>query len=235
MRVTLGDHPDMSDDLDGLEATYSALGVEVIRLKSKTTDSVFHRDVAAWTPFGLVKARMGKPTRAWEPDHYFEQLGIKPAMTVTGGHFEGADLIWLDCRSAVVATGSRTGLIGAGQVARWLRSHGARVTQVSLPGWHDQHLLGVANVLRGELVTLRKCLPWVDGAVPTSNLRLCDCDYRVKGPNWVTVRSTAVIGDSARQTIWDLQAVGLDVEAVPIDQLLKYGGGVACATGVLEP
>ena len=115
MIVTLGKHPSMNGDLDALHRVYEALGVQVIRLSSGSTDAVFHRDVAAWTPWGLILAHMGKTSRRSEPakwlrklrgpgvfledDPFGHELGkyTTPKYVVPSPcSFEGADLLMVD-------------------------------------------------------------------------------------------------------------------------------------------
>lgn len=237
-RVTLGSHALVNKDLDQLQRIYEELGISVLRLSSSTPDAVFHRDVAAWTPWGLIKCRMGKPSRAWEPDMWFDTVGVAPALEVISpGTFEGADLLWLGVKDAMLATGQRTNFAGAAQVRRWLVEHGADVAVVQLPPWHDQHLLGVANAINGLVFSypgLRSayshlgCFRLEPSALPVQ-------EYQVKGANWISRGRTIVLGDAAVATAKMLREdYGVRVVLTPISYLLEYGGGVACATGILD-
>ena len=152
MIVSLGKHPEMNDNLDRLQAVYEGLGVTVHRYESRTTDAVFHRDVFAWTPWGLIRCRMGKQARAAEPEQWFRDSGLTPALAIEEpDSFEGADLMWLSSSEAIVAVGKRTNPGGAAAVIGWLADHGVRAGQVALPTWHEQHLFGVANCIDGRL------------------------------------------------------------------------------------
>lgn len=223
MIVTLGIWDgELGRDLDRLSDIYVSMGVKVIRLPSLTSDSVFHRDVMAWTPFGIIMARMGKSTRAWEPEVWFNAVGITPVLIIEGsGTFEGADLVFVSKRKAVIGVGQRTSRLGARQVDRWLSKQKVTVTVSYLPSWHDQHLLGVANVLSEKLLRVGQSLPKVD--------------YDVKGPNWVQVGSSIIVPGKATKTIDFLRDLGQAVVPVQTDGLLAHGGGPACATGVIEP
>lgn len=239
MIVTLGDHASMIDDLNGLEAAYERSAVDVIRLYSPTEDSVFHRDVVAWTPYGLIKCRMANAPRRREPDFYFEQIaeyGYEPALTLSNwATFEGADLLWINRSRALLGIGNRTNKQGAYEVADFLKQHGAEVDVVTLPAWHDQHLLGVANAWDGQL--------WADSAFAImlrqvgvrDALMLPGSDWAYKGPNWVSTPTQMVGSGLAMNTqrVLENYYPKLQYHPASIDQLLRHGGGPGCATGIL--
>jgi len=233
MIVTLGQHRAVDKCLDLLQEVYEQLGVTVLRLPSKTSDAVFHRDVAAWTPFGLIKCRMGKISRRWEPEIWFHDVGITSVYRVgTPDTFEGADLLWLNRREAVLACGSRTNTSGASAIFKWLDEEKVLVHQVNLPVWHEQHLLGLANAINGQFIVCDGQEPWTtditnSGVIPST-------DYDMKGPNWVEIGDAVVVGDCCGQTIEVLQARGKRVLSIDISELLAFGGGIACATGIVS-
>lgn len=229
--VTLGDHPAMNDSLARLHEVYESLGVKVTRIPSLTTDSVFHRDVSAWTPWGLIKCRMGKPGRVDEPNAWFDAVGIKAAWEIGGdGTFEGADLLWVGPNTAIVATGARTNEEGATVVSEFLKRKGARVHQVRLPDWHDQHLLGVANYAAGRVWS------FPDVALPKEYCthRLPMEEYALKGSNWVAVKKMIVLPSDCDEGARRITMGGACTVSLNVSSLLEHGGGVACATGRLS-
>jgi len=238
MIVTLGNHPAMNEDLDRLQATYESLGVEVRRSQRvTTTDAVFHRDVAAWFPWGemLRPQMMGKESRRHEVAEWMEEFHPLVKYTLKQGTFEGADLLWLNSRHCVLANGQRTNEVGAKELAYFLEFLDFNVTRVTLPEWHEQHLLGILNVVRGARIFVDdKAVPqvpeegWLADAVQVPHY-----EYAQKHTNFVQVDGSVVINAGAKVTIGKLEH-WCDVVPVEIPSLLAHGGGVACATGIIQ-
>lgn len=232
----------MNDDLGRLEDLYTELGVRVIRCKSETTDSVFHRDVQAWSPFGSIAGEhMGKESRRWEKPRYLEQfadhfIGGRPRFTAPEGSFEGADVMWINSRHCVMARGTRSNATAVGHIATWLRFMDIVVTVVDIPDWHDQHLLGIMNVVRGwKIFVDDRAVPespetgWLAGAVLVPH-----DEYNQKATNFVQTDEGIVVPAGAHRTIELLEESGVPVYSIEIPQLLAHGGGVACATGIIQ-
>ena len=229
MKITLGWHKALRNDLDILAVTYAHIGVEVQRIESKTTDAVFHRDVMSWTPYGLVKCRMGKRSRRWEPDVWFTKMDLEPALVIEApGTFEGADLLWMSNGLGVIGIGARTNWVGAMQLYHWLEMKGAVVAVVELPRDHDQHLLGVFNELGGQAFSYTSCYELFQYFDPTC---LPDDERDQKGVNWVEFKEYAIVN---RACIHAVVAATHFKTVIPlqIPQLLAHGGGIACATGI---
>ena len=236
MIVTLGRHEAMNKDLDSLQKVYEDLGVRVDRYDSKTTDSVFHRDVAAWSPFGHVAGQlMGKESRRWEKDVWFSDCELDCRFTTPDGTFEGADLMWINSRHCVIAVGQRSNEAGVTHLRQWLEFMDIVVTIVHLPDWHEQHLLGLCNVVRGWTVFIddRACPEVPESGWLRDAILVPHDEYRHKHTNFVQVDGSVVICDQAKKTIALLEA-HCDVHPVSIDSLLAHGGGVACATGIRQ-
>jgi N-dimethylarginine dimethylaminohydrolase len=242
MIVYVAEHPEMKRDLDNLAKVYEDLGIATYRYPAMTQDAVFLRDVFGFTPLGLIRGQaMGKPTRRHEPTLFFSHTLRHHEYWLPEGHFEGADLLWTTPRHVVIGVGTRTNITAAHLIEQWLASKdpGTTVHITGFPDWHDQHLLGLANVVHGWRLyvderALEECgderPPWVWPDV----IALPHDEYKTKHSNWVQYRDNIVIGDQNEKTIKLLEASGANVIPVCIDQLLEHGGGVACATGMVQ-
>lgn len=247
MIVYLADYPPLNDDLNRLAEVYTSLGVEVRRHKVKDADAVFLRDVFGWTPFGLVRpAYMGKKSRCWEPAHFFTATVQRPWTWLTTGSFEGADLLFLSSREYILGLGARTTKESADQLVDRIANAGSNrhyethmvAHVVELPDWHDQHVLGLMNVVRvptgfvGFADENVLGLSWMNGWVA-----LPHDEYEQKHSNWVQVGSHVVINERCEKTIQLIRdwCPEVEVMGVPIPNLVAHGGGVACSTGVIVP
>lgn len=227
MKVSLGMHPDMARNLRALQATYEKLEVEVDITPSPTSDSVFHRDPFAWTPYGIIGGRMRYKPRQWEPQQW-EGYDF----SVARGYFEGADILWVNQTEYVLAIGARTCITGAAEVRNWIYDKAGIVPilNVELPGWHYQHLLGVANKIGSQLF----CVEMLSHRFPRdTTVLLPQSEYKQKNTNWVEVGNHVVINERCTETIKILEPYA-SIVPVDISELIEYGGGPACATGILE-
>lgn len=226
MKVTLGWHPEMKE-LDTLSGVYRTLGVDVAVVQCVSADAVFHRDVVAWTPYGLIKAKMTKPNREWEPGVWFSMMALEPAMEVSFmGKFEAADLLWAGDK-AILAQGDRTNRYGVMQVQKFLEHFGTEVIKVDLPDWHDQHLLGVMNYYNGELFVHPDFK--LDGfPLPTTPLT-----KEFKATNFVVVDDTIITSVQCPES---LQILSEKAKVIALDfrHVHHHGGGIGCASGIYD-
>ncbi len=240
MIVYVAEHEAMQKDLDNLAQVYADLGIATYRYPVEETDAVFLRDVFAFTPLGLVRPQMmGKSSRSSEIHRFFDITRRHWEHTLPEGCLEGADLLWTTSSHVIIGLGTRTNLVAARHLEHWLtyKARNMTVTITGFPAWHDQHLLGLANVVQGWNIfcdekALAECgdepPAWLTGCIP-----LPHDEYKTKHSNWVQYRDNIVIGDRNKQTIKLLEP-HCNVIPVPIDQLLEHGGGVACATGMVQ-
>ena len=231
MKITLGQHPKIQQ-LDQIATTFEELGVEVVRLPSATTDAVFHRDVAAWTPFGHIQCRMGKASRAWEPSVWLDAVGINPRLVIQSPNtFEGADLLWVDPYLALIGIGSRTNVGGAKAVLEFLSSYGVVTILVTLPLWHKQHLLGLANAVKGQLYGYGVICKQTQCFDP---IKINQQGYSQKAINWVELPASGLAVNKHAVQWLAKPCKRMQVVPLSIEGLLQYEGGLACAIGVLN-
>jgi arginine deiminase len=232
---------------DALAAAYRKAGVEVYYLDPDgqvLPNSLFCADLLFMTPQGAILARPASTVRAGEEIHVARRLAaldVPILLSVHGsGVFEGADAIWIDEDTALVATGLRTNEAGADQVTWVLQNIGAQVVRVDLP-FGSMHLMG----------TLRLAGPGIavgyPGRTPHRAVRaLRERGYRLlwapamdevkrMALNFVTLGPWKILMAAncpCTQALYESE--GVECVTVEIDELAKAAGGMGCLTGILK-
>jgi N-dimethylarginine dimethylaminohydrolase len=254
MRVVLADvpmFPELLSDITRLADEYTKLGIEVkwypVPEERATKDSVFLRDVFAWTPFKFVRPQsMGKESRQWEStaffEHFFpEEKDRHQYYWLQEGTFEGADLLFTTLRHAFIAIGKRTSEAAATRLVEWLEHKDPYCTNdvLYLPDWHEQHLLGLVNAVQGDQIYIDSRVKdecgenapvWVEDAIALPHE-----EYNLKHTNWTQYQDKIILNSSCSKTRAVLESRGLTVIPVDIPALVAQGGGVACTTGIWQP
>ncbi|WP_431727105.1 dimethylarginine dimethylaminohydrolase family protein [Verrucosispora sp. TAA-831] len=244
-RVDLGA---MRAETEAVAAAFTDAGVEVV-LARPAADTppnfVFTRDLFVATPAGVVVGRTAAAQRAGEERHAAAALaaaGYPLLATVTGtATLEGADALWLDRDTVMVGVGFRTSATGAECLRRVLADQGVQVVTVRLgPG--VQHLLGAVTFLDERLAA-------VHTAAATDDLRalLRSRDVRAvefapddellrrRGMNLVALGPRrALMPTGAPGIRRRLEAVGVTVTEVGVDQHVRAAGALGCMTGILH-
>ncbi len=230
-----------------LAEAYRAAGVEVLEMAPSDThpNAMFCADLLAMTAEGAILARPASTVRAGEEVAVATALAaarIPILATLTAGAvFEGADLMWLDEETALVARGLRTNDDAIDQIERVLDNLDATVTPVDLPVG-CMHLMGVLRILAPDLA-----VAWPKRTPHRAVALLEEVGYRVAYPpeevpereigtglNAVTLGPRRVLmpaGCPGMRAFYE----GLGVEALetPVDELRKAAGAVGCLTAVL--
>jgi arginine deiminase len=238
----------MRRDHDALAEVYRRAGVAVHYLEPGITpppNTLFVRDLFFTTPEGAILARPASTVRAGEERHVARRLadlGLPILRSVRGsGAFEGADALWLDEKTALLATGLRTNVEGATQVESLLREMGVEVIRVGLP-YGVMHLLGVLNFADRDLA-----VAW-PGRVPYRAVEAVrERGYKVlwlpdevearqgMALNFVTLGPRHVLMPAGCPlTRATYEAAGISCQEVAIGELLKAAGGMGCLTGILS-
>ncbi len=233
---------------DGLAAAYRAAGV-VVHLMTPPAppppNLMFMADLLFMTPEGAILGRPASTVRAGEERlaaARLADLGVPILGSVHGsGHFEGADALWLDPGTVLLARGRRTNAEGARQVAGLLAELDAATVVVDLPP-ASMHLMGVLRLLDHDLA-----LAWPGRAPEPAVAALAERGFTVlQGPNLgEAVRGFALnlvplgprrvlmpAGNPHTRAV--LESAGVACREVAVDELAKAAGAVACLTGVLE-
>lgn len=232
---------------DALAQAYRRAGIAVHYLNPKgtvTPNTLFCADLFFMTPQGAILGRPASTVRAGEEVHVARRLAalnVPILLSVHGaGTFEGADAVWVDENTALVATGLRTNDVGADQVAWALQSLGAEVIRVDLP-FGSMHLMGTLRLAGPEIAVghpgrtphravraLRERgyrFLWAPDPDETARMAL---NFVPLGPNRI------LMADGCSRTRVAYEAAGIECVTVEIDELAKAAGAMGCLTGVLK-
>ena len=233
---------------DALAEAYRHAKVQVHYVNPAVTpppNTMFVRDLFFMTPEGAILARPASPVRAGEERHVacrLADLGVPIIRSIRGkGTFEGADALWLDEKTVLLASGLRTNEEGANQVEQMLKEMGLEVIRVELP-YGTMHLLGTLNFADRDLA-----VAW-SGRVPFKAVQalrerdfemlwLPDEEEAVKGMalNFVTLRPRCVLMPAnCPKTSSVYKASGIKCIEVDISEFIKAAGGIGCLTGILK-
>lgn len=231
-----------------LQEAYRQAGVQVYLLDPDgpvPPNAMFCRDLFFMTPEGAVLARPASTVRAGEERlvaRTLTALGVPILLSVHGtGTFEGADALWLDDGTVLLATGLRTNASGADQVEGLLCGMGVEVVRVGLP-YGSMHLLGELNLAGPDLAFARPGrVPWA--AVEALRGR----GYRVlflpdeeeagigMALNFVPLEPYRVLMPAGcPRTRSFYEAAGVNCIEIEIGELRRAAGGMACLSGILR-
>jgi len=233
---------------DRLVEAYRAAGVSVLNVepdKIPPPNQMYVTDLFFMTPEGVILARPASTVRAGEERfvaNKLVELGIPILRCVRGrGVFEGADAQWINSNAVILATGLRTNVEGATQVASLLTELDVEVVQVRLP--HEaMHLMGTLRFVAKDLaICWRTRTP--DAAVEA----LRDYGYDVAfipdeneakfgmALNFVTLGPKHIVmpaGNPKTQSFYE--HIGIKCITVEVDELHKGAGGIGCLTGIIK-
>ena len=169
-------------------------------------------------------------------------LGIPVLRSVRGqGTFEGADALWLDPQTVLLATGLRTNAEGAAQVASLLQEMGIVVIQVGLP-YGAMHLMGTLRFADRDLaiawpghvpyavVEALRARGYTVLFIPDEGEAVCGMAL-----NFVTLDPRRILmatGNPITQAFYE--DAGIACQVVEVDEILKAAGGIGCLTGIME-
>lgn len=244
----------MYDELSAYAQVLEDQGVEVVRrnLPDRLSDGrvpyngVFTRDQLTLTPEGAICARMASEVRAGEELIIQDSLARTRVPSLFRVHrdavHEGADLLWLGPSRALLGLGARTDAAAALQIRRVLAMQGVSLDVVGVPRC-VQHLLGVLQivgpstaVVRGQLLAARAFALLRNLGFTVVDLAETDEVAHGQAMNFTVLRpGEVVMAAGCPNTERTLRHAGIAVvRAIDIPNLIKAGGGLACATGILE-
>jgi dimethylargininase len=230
---------------DGLAATLDALGARVHVLDHEPADDpdlVYVFDPLLVTDAGAIPLRPGKPNRSDEPavlERWLNDAGVPTAGRIEApGTVEAGDTVWLRDGLFVIGRTLRTNDAGAKQLATIV---GGDVRIVDVPYWKGPaelvHLMSVISPVSDDLAVV--FLPLLPAGLHEwlveLGIRMVEVpeeEYATLGCNVLAVRpGVVVVADGNPVTRRGLEAVGVEVHAIPLHEVGENGsGGVTCLT-----
>lgn len=232
---------------DAMAEAYRAAGVQVLEVPEiapPTPNRMFCADLFAMTPQGAILARPASTVRAGEEVAVAAGLAaarVPILRTLTGtATFEGADLMWLDERTAIVGLGLRTNEQAARQITETLAGIGVETLVVDMP-FGTMHLMGMLRIVDRNLA-----IAWPRRTPHRAVLALRERGYRVeflpaadevqanRALNFVTLGPRRILmpGGNGPTRAW-YEGLGIEVLETPTTELRKAAGAVGCLTGIV--
>ncbi len=239
----------MREDHDRLADFYRENGVEVFYVKKQRPDrpnAFFMRDLMFMTPQGAIIGRPAIPSRRGEERYVAEalaRLGVPIIKTINGGGiFEGANAMWIDRKTAILASGARGNKEGLEQVQIELERQGVEdFIYMQIPYGHA-HIDGILNMAREDLAIVHAPqVPYdVCAALKNKGIEIIEAPSRTEaketmGINFVAIKPGLVVQPQGNPRCREvLEKKGVKVLTVEIFELLKGWGGIHCATAFLK-
>ncbi len=244
----------IQNEYDRLIKVYKKLGIKIFFIHTrpqKENDNLhlfnimFTRDLFFMTPRGCILSRMFSEVRRDEVKYVERKLRaihVHIRKAVDGdGTFEGADALWVHDKLVVVGVGKRTNQKGFQQVKETLKQDNIKCVGVPAPQ-KALHLLGAIQCVASDLALVRIALvdKMIVNLLRKNNMRVVSIPENQEitmrqAMNIVTVAPRKIIiPEGCPLTRMIYEKAGLTVIAeVPISQLARGGGGLACATGIV--
>lgn len=232
---------------DQLADAYRAAGVEVHLADAGSAarpNQMFCADLVFMAQEGAILARPASRQRAGEERFVAAKLaalGIPILRTLTGNAvFEGADAMWLDPATVVIARGLRTNQAGIDQIGAVLREIGVAAMAADIP-YGTMHLMGMFRMAGPDLAVCwpRRTPHALVAALHERGIGVIflpeelDAE-RGAAMNFVTLAPRRILmpaGCAGAQAIYE--AHGIECLTSPCHELAKAAGAVGCLTAVL--
>jgi dimethylargininase len=219
---------------DAYEWALVELGCTVRRIGAPPDlpDAVFIEDTAVMFPEAAVIARPGAETRQPETAAVREALrrfGMPMREVAEPATLDGGDVLRIG-RQVFIGSSTRTNATAVSQMRRFLRPLGYKVHLVPVEGC--LHLKSAVTAVALDTVLING--DWVPADAFTG-LDVIDVDPdEPAGANALLVDDVVIYAAGFPKTRARLEAKGLSVRVVDVDELAKAEGGVTCCSLVFE-
>lgn len=234
---------------DGLAQVYKDYGVKVHYVEEQRIDrpnAVYCRDLMFMTAEGAIITRPGMAARRGE-ERYIAQalakIGVPIIRTINGdGIFEGANAMWVDRKTVILATSSRTNKSGYEQVEYELKRMGVQdILHMQIP-YSNIHIDGLLNFASNDVVMLHaQQVPYdICDTLKRKGIKILEAPstkevVETLGCNFVAIRPGLVIQPAGNPRCKELlEDNGIKVISIDMSEFLKGRGAVHCATAFLK-
>ncbi len=234
---------------DKLTDIYQQHGVKVHYVQEQRSDrpnAVFMRDLVFMTPEGAIIGRPAMASRRGEERYAAQalaELGVPILHTVhRKGIFEGANAMWVDRNTVILATGARTNQQGFEQVKKVLqRLEVENILHMQIPYGHA-HIDGLLNFASQDTAMIyAPRVPYdICARLKDRGIKLLEAPSRTEatqtlGVNFVAIRPGLVVQPAGNPRCKSLlQEHGVEVITVDLSEILKGWGAVHCITAFLK-
>ncbi|WP_229727520.1 dimethylarginine dimethylaminohydrolase family protein [Sporolactobacillus putidus] len=235
----------MQEQHDRMTSVLKEEGVEVIPLEEDDellTNNLFARDVGMVIPGGLILARFALKFRYGETRRTLKtaaKIGMPVLASIQGeGFVEGGSFMVLDRKTAITGRSIRVNQAGVDQLRAILSWQGMELIVVDLPSSmiHLDEVFNMVDVNKA-LVDPANLPHWFLQMLQQRGIELIYTDP-LDPPmttNCLCLSPGKVLFTSLGQrTIEALEQAGVEVIAIPVDELNKMGGGIHCSSLVLQ-
>ncbi|MDR0921112.1 MAG: nitrate reductase [Lactobacillales bacterium] len=230
----------MVQEWQTLVDAYKNNGVEVVEVEAHKELEVqtFARDFGAMIKEGAIIGKFRHPARQKETEIYeakLKELGVPIVARCNAGCFEGGDFWMIDEHTIAFGLVDRTDKAGVDNLREQLEKFGYTVVGVSCPS-ANLHLDMVFNIVAEKI-----CIAATD-ELPYQFLEMLKRrDFKIihvpselvfkHGCNVQALGNGRVLGIENNKSVNEaMEAEGLEVIKLPLEQILKAGGGPHCMT-----
>lgn len=198
----------------------------------------FARDFGAMVKEGAIIGNFRHPERQKETKIYeakLKELGVPIIARVNAGCFEGGDFWMIDNHTLVFGLVDRTDQAGVDNLREQLERFGYTVVGVPIPP-ENLHLDMVFNIIAEKIcIAATEQLPYNFIQMLTRrNYKIIDIPSELvfkHGCNVQAIGNGKVLGIENNKSINKaMEAEGIEVIKLPLEQILKAGGGPHCMT-----
>lgn len=234
---------------DALTQIYRDHDIKVYYVEEQRIDrpnAVYCRDLMFMTPEGAIITRPGMAARRGEERYVAKALadiGVPIIRTVNGdGIFEGANAMWVDRETVILATSSRTNKSGFEQVEYELKRMGvAQIIPMQVP-YSNIHIDGILNFASHDIAMIHASqVPYdVCDALRKKGIKILEAPsikevVETFGCNFVAIRPGLVVQPDKNPLCKQLlEENGVEVISIDVSEFVKGRGTIHCSTAFLK-